>query len=109
MTKWHEAEQSLRTRLAELTGRVERIDADLREPLAADSEEQATELADDEALTAIEAAGRAELRQIHNALYRIADGSFGICQSCGRHIAPARLAALPTAALCKSCAEIGER
>ncbi len=108
MTKWQDAEEALRARLAELTGRVERIDADLREPLAADSEEQATELADDEALAAIEAAGRAELRQIHNALFRIADGSFGTCQSCGRHIEPARLAALPTAALCKSCADIRE-
>jgi RNA polymerase-binding transcription factor DksA len=48
---------------------------------------------------------QAELAATEAALARTADGSFGICASCGNAIAPARLEARPTAVLCISCAE----
>ncbi len=44
------------------------------------------------------------LEQIEAALGRIADGSFGRCEACGRSIAKARLDAIPFAALCVKCA-----
>jgi DnaK suppressor protein len=43
------------------------------------------------------------------ALQRIADGSYGVCQDCGRAIAWARLLALPTALRCAACQQAYER
>lgn len=43
------------------------------------------------------------LRDIHDALGRIADGSFGLCEECVKPIARARLRALPYARLCVDC------
>lgn len=44
------------------------------------------------------------LEQIEAALKRIAEGSFGRCEECGREIPKARLDAIPYAALCIKCA-----
>ncbi|HET8697351.1 MAG TPA: TraR/DksA C4-type zinc finger protein [Gammaproteobacteria bacterium] len=44
-----------------------------------------------------------ELRAVQHALARLKRGQYGICQSCGRPIDPARLEALPQAVLCVSC------
>jgi RNA polymerase-binding transcription factor len=44
------------------------------------------------------------LADLDQALARLADGSYGICQRCGQPIAPARLAARPAARTCISCA-----
>ncbi|MFC4244441.1 TraR/DksA family transcriptional regulator [Gryllotalpicola reticulitermitis] len=43
------------------------------------------------------------------ALARIAAGTFGTCESCGRPIATARLEARPTATLCIECAALIRR
>ncbi len=43
------------------------------------------------------------LREIDEALKRIANGSYGICESCGRPIARARLEVVPQARLCMKC------
>jgi RNA polymerase-binding protein DksA len=43
------------------------------------------------------------LAQIDAALERIAEGTYGICTSCGREIAPQRLEAYPWASLCIDC------
>jgi DnaK suppressor protein len=41
--------------------------------------------------------------QIESALRRIEAGTFGLCQTCGKPIAPERLEALPWAADCFDC------
>jgi RNA polymerase-binding protein DksA len=43
--------------------------------------------------------------KVHDALARIEQYTFGICEGCGRPIAPARLDAIPYATHCKECAE----
>jgi DnaK suppressor protein len=43
------------------------------------------------------------LRDIHDALSRIQDGSFGLCEECLKPVARARLKALPYARLCVDC------
>lgn len=43
------------------------------------------------------------LGQINAALERLDAGTYGICESCGKQIHPARLEALPYATLCISC------
>ena len=55
-------------------------------------------------VAALMADARGQLDQIDRALARVDDGSYGICTSCGRPIAPARLAARPTATTCIDCA-----
>ncbi len=44
------------------------------------------------------------LAEIDAALHRVAGGSFGRCEACGRPIGEGRLGARPTARLCIRCA-----
>ena len=44
-----------------------------------------------------------QLAEIDAALARIDQGTYGICESCGREIAPERLEALPYATECIDC------
>lgn len=46
---------------------------------------------------------REKLQSIENALSRIEEGSYGICENCESEIAPARLDAMPFSRLCVSC------
>jgi RNA polymerase-binding transcription factor len=43
------------------------------------------------------------LTQIESAIRRIEAGTFGLCQTCGKPIAPERLEALPWAQDCVEC------
>jgi len=104
MTKHENIAKALKARLSELMNRVVEIDSELRKPLSADLEEQATDLENQEALEAIENSGILEIRQIQAALKRISEGTYGICVHCGENIDPKRLEALPTATRCISCA-----
>jgi DnaK suppressor protein len=49
------------------------------------------------------------LEEIDDALMRIKDGTYGICESCGQAIGEARLEAVPFARLCVRCKEADER
>jgi len=44
-----------------------------------------------------------ELREIDEALGRIGEGSFGLCEACGNAIGLKRLKAIPYAKLCLPC------
>jgi DnaK suppressor protein len=44
-----------------------------------------------------------QLEGVDRALAKIAAGTYGICDSCGREIAPARLEARPASVLCVEC------
>lgn len=46
---------------------------------------------------------QARLGQIHSALSRMADGSFGICVECGRPLDYGRLLIFPEAPTCPAC------
>ena len=50
-----------------------------------------------------------ELRAIRDAIERVKSGRYGICERCGEQIGPARLEALPHAALCIECQTRAER
>ena len=49
------------------------------------------------------------LYQIDDALKRLDDGSFGICQQCSQPIAMSRLKAVPYASLCIACQRAKEQ
>jgi RNA polymerase-binding transcription factor DksA len=44
-----------------------------------------------------------EIREIEEALERIKDGSFGLCETCKKRIPKERLKAIPYARLCVNC------
>jgi DnaK suppressor protein len=52
---------------------------------------------------------RAKIKEIDDALARIADSSYGICESCGLEIGEERLDALPFTRVCRDCQQDRER
>lgn len=93
----------LLNRKRELYGRLSRIEKDLDTLKSDDSGERAIERENDEVLEEFGTTGLKELAAIDAALDRIAAGTFGICAKCGNPVSPARLAAVPHAALCEEC------
>lgn len=51
---------------------------------------------------------RRTLRKVEDALERLDNGTYGICERCGREIAADRLSALPETTLCYDCEETVE-
>ncbi|MDA8184372.1 MAG: TraR/DksA C4-type zinc finger protein [Actinomycetota bacterium] len=47
---------------------------------------------------------RDTLNEVEAALSRLASGGYGVCESCGSQISPARLEAKPAARRCIACA-----
>jgi RNA polymerase-binding protein DksA len=66
-------------------------------------EEEATESFELEKRLALEKRIRDQLAEIEHALAKFDEGTYGLCDSCGQPIDPARLEALPQASLCLSC------
>ena len=66
-------------------------------------EEEATETLELEKRLALENRIRQELASVEHALDKIKKGTYGMCDSCGKPIDPARLEALPQATLCMVC------
>jgi RNA polymerase-binding transcription factor DksA len=50
---------------------------------------------------------RVHLAEVDAALARVEDGTYGVCESCGRPVDPARLEARPVARTCIGCASRG--
>ena len=69
----------------------------------------ATETYDRELDYTLEENSEHVLADIHAALKRIEEGTYGICTNCGKPIAVERLEALPWATLCIDCKRDGER
>lgn len=104
--------ESLKSRLEakrnELTARLERITANVRRSLDADSEERAKQLSDSEVVDALGNEAREELSKISIALSRMNSGKYGICVECGGPIGAKRIEAYPYADECIDCAELDE-
>ena len=50
-----------------------------------------------------------QLALVDDALLRVGDGEYGLCQNCENEIQPKRLAAIPWARYCLSCQELVEK
>jgi RNA polymerase-binding transcription factor DksA len=110
MTDLKAREQQLRTRMAELQGRLGRIEDHLEQAPDPDWGEEAQEAEMDEVLEELGQAGITELQAIHAALKRIEKGNYGTCVRCGENISNERLDVLPHTPLCKTCAhEVGKK
>jgi RNA polymerase-binding protein DksA len=100
--------QRLEHQKTEMTGRLERITANLRRGYDADSKERAKELEDSEVVDALGNEAREELVKISAALRRMDKGEYGLCVDCGSEIKYGRLEAHPYADECIDCAEFDE-
>lgn len=96
--------QLLTQKQQELSLRIAAIEADFRKGRSADFSEQTTECENDEVLDEIHHEAKHELSLVKQAISRINDGSYGICQHCQEEINPERLAALPYTTTCINCA-----
>jgi DnaK suppressor protein len=92
-----------------LSKRVDLIHEHARNPLNADSSEQAAELGNISVVSALESDAVTELAEIDAALQRLANGSYGTCISCGEDIGEGRLKARPASTECLECAEDSQR
>jgi DnaK suppressor protein len=66
-------------------------------------EEEATETLELEKRLALENRVRQEMAKVEHALEKIKEGTYGLCDNCGKPINPERLEALPQANLCLNC------
>ena len=97
------AREQLTQQLARLLTRAGKVEGDLRRARDRDSQEQAIELENDEVLEGLDEMTLGEIRRVRAALDRIADGTYGMCSTCGRAISAERLAAIRSAATCVTC------
>jgi len=104
MANFHDRKAQLDARLAVLETRLDGIDAELESHQSKDWEDLATEREADEVLEGLGLSGQQEIRMIKAALYRIEDGSFGTCVTCGETISRERLDAVPFTPFCRACA-----
>ena len=108
MSKHEAARAQLEKQLARLLERSGKIGADLRQIHDRDWSEQAIELENDEVLKGLDEMTLGEVRRIRAAFGRMEDGTYGVCATCARAISEERLAAVPSAITCLTCAA-GER
>ncbi len=95
--------ESLLSRKAELSARLEKVEDLLDDPKSQSFTEQATERELDEVYEAQGLAGEREISAIDAALSRIENGTYGKCLSCEKPISAERLAAVPSATKCRNC------
>ncbi|GAB3585020.1 TraR/DksA family transcriptional regulator [Calidifontibacter terrae] len=102
---------------AELVGDVDRLEAELRSieaDIAGLIKDSSSGAGDDQADVGSKAFerdheytlaqnNRSSLAQAQHALERIEDGTFGVCENCGKPIGKMRLQAFPRATLCMAC------
>lgn len=111
MTDQVAVRSKLEAQLAQLEDRGERIEAhqqNVDREIPQDWEERAVFRGNDEVVDRLEEHTRRDIAAVRAALRRMDKGVWGECVRCGDEISEARLAALPTALYCLSCAESSE-
>lgn len=93
------------TRIKALQARIETIHQDFANGRHADWSEQAGERENDEVLNALESEAKIEIQLLSNAITKLEQGSYGICESCGDKISEQRLSVQPAAIKCIACAQ----
>jgi RNA polymerase-binding protein DksA len=95
----------LEQRLEQMQSRLASIKKDVTRSHSGDSAEQAQERENDEVVDAIGNETAQSIRVLQAALNRIEDGSYGLCDNCGKEIGEGRLTAVPEATRCVNCAD----
>lgn len=111
MKEYEEVRSHLIAMLEELNLRLSRITNNVRHsdvPLEKDFSEQATQNENNEVMDYLGNSARTEIEMIKQAIARIDNGEYGICQVCDEPIGKERLEALPYSSLCIKCASKAE-
>jgi len=74
------------------------------EPVSKSFDEQAAGRGNDEVVYTLDSLARTELADIEDAIKRIENNEYGICNKCGVEIEMERLKTIPYTRTCKSCA-----
>ena len=112
MKDYEEARTHLIAMLEELNLRLDRITKNVRHsdvPLEKDFAEQASQNENNEVMDYLGNSARTEIEMINQAITRIDNGQYGICQVCGEPISKERLEAVPYSNMCINCASKAER
>ena len=91
--------------LAETRGIIDKLAEDLKIPESKNEEEAADQLTQMHNSDSLKKTKVLKLTQIEGALFRIDQGEYGSCFSCGEDIMEKRLEALPYVSKCRECAE----
>ncbi len=101
-----QARRSAQARLADLTGDYAGIVEASRDSNADDEHdpEGSTIAFERSQVGALIEDARQQLAEVDAALQRVDDGTYGVCERCGKQIPPERLEARPVARTCVGCA-----
>lgn len=89
--------------------KLEHLRTDLRNMAEPSADEGDTDAYEREKLWALAGTVERKLRSIEEAIVLAKNGTYGLCQTCGQRIEPARLEILPDATLCLECQRALER
>ena len=112
MKEYEEVRQTLCAMLEELNLRLDRITNNVRHsdvPLEKDFAEMATQNENNEVMDYLGNSAKTEIAMIKQAIARIDNGQYGMCQVCDEPIGKERLEALPYSSMCIKCASKAER
>ncbi len=104
MSDHEEIIQKLNLKKQELEERLDRVEDSLRKTHAKDWSEQAQERENEEVVEKLDENLRIELNQIYEALSRVEENKYGVCDVCDGQIRVERLEALPYTNRCFNCA-----
>ncbi len=107
MSDFEEVKLVLYEMLEELDDRLAKITEDVRhldEPGEKDFSEQATQNENNEVQDYLGNSARTEIALIKQAINRIDNGDYGVCQVCGEPINIERLKIVPYSNMCVKCA-----
>ncbi len=101
-------ERALRARRQDLAAELERLTEVPRDPMTAVSFGKRIGDGTTEAVERLSRVGAAKslastLADVERALQKLAEGTYGTCDSCGRQIPSERLEAIPATSLCVDC------
>ncbi len=115
-TELAEVRSGLETEIAGLVAEISRAESEIAARLTDavgdagdDTADAGTKTYQREHELALTRNARELLAQNERALARMANGTYGICESCGNPIGKARLQAFPRATLCVQCKQREER
>jgi RNA polymerase-binding transcription factor DksA len=103
-----EEKKSINARISELSAQDPFSDPNRLDDNAA-SDGEANEESSHDRFTALVSELQQKVTNIDATLFRISDGTYGICTNCKKTIDADRLSILPTASLCLTCEQTKKR
>jgi DnaK suppressor protein len=101
--------ERLETMRQEIVVEIEHLRIDLRNTAEPSADEADVDAYEREKTFALVQRLQRKLESVDHALRMAKNGTYGICETCGNRITPARLEILPEATLCLDCQRQVER